>query len=272
MEQAQVVDTKDVMAPMGKPSTGDLFIFRPLAAPPPAQPSPKPAGSPFFLRFRPAPFPAQVVRSKPQDPLLEPDAAHFRRLLAQYRAFPADGADPAACLHFDLQAISIIYGLVAKSERGVLTYADLHQLEVAVLRVMPEAVLRGEARERRTRARASAAPIPLHEHLRSKIMPTKAVPKDDAEGPIEALRTEMATLLSETPHQRAEVSPRAEARAAAWQVSACWAFGLIVMGILGIVLIHLSPVPRSVEPAIPLLMALTGGAAAAITYIRREHP
>ena len=43
------------------------------------------------------------------------------------------------------------------------------------------------------------------------------------------------------------------------------------MGALGFVLIHLSPVPSSIAPAVPLVMALTGGAAAAITYIRREH-
>ena len=186
MEQAQVADKREAAAPiglpLGVPSTTDLFVFRPLtAAPPPPsaqRPSSRRISVPnFMLRFRPAPAPVRAAPLNPQDTLLEPDRARFRRLLDQYRTFPTDGSNPAACVHFDLQAISTIYGLIAKSERGALTYADLHQLELAVLRVMPEAVLRGEARGRRARYRAAVSPARFHQHMRSK-----RTPADDAAG------------------------------------------------------------------------------------------
>ena len=272
MEQAQVADTPEAVTPAGQPVMTDLFVFRPLTAPPPPpaqRPSSKRGGvSPFLLRFRPAPPPpVREAQANPHDTLRESDEAHFRRLLAQYRTFPTDGADPAACLHFELGAISGIYDLTAKSERQALTYEDLYQLELAMLCVMPEAMLRGEVRARRARYRAVVSPSRFQQHMRSK-----TTPKDDAAGPVEALRAEMALLLTQTQHYRPDVSSGADARTAAWQVSACWAFGLCIMGALGFVLIHLSPVPAGVAPAVPLVMALTGGAAAALAYIRREHP
>ncbi len=277
MEQAQVADTPEVVEPIGKPIMTDLFVFRPLAAPTPPPSAQRPSSSkrggisPFLLRFRPAPPPpVRVAPSTPPNPretLRGPDEARFRSLLDQYRTFRTDGADPAACLHFDLQAISTIYDLTARSERHTLTYADLHQLELAVLRVTPEAVLRREANDRRARYRAAVSPTQYRQYMRSK-----TTPKDDAAGPIEALRAEMALLLVQTQHNRSSPSSGADARAIAWQVSACWAFGLCIMGILGFVLIHLSPVPDGVAPAVPLVMALTGGGAAALAYIRREHP
>lgn len=273
MEQVQIADKPETTAPLGKPSTTDLFVFRPLVAPPPPphaqRPSSKRGGiPPFLLRFRPAPPPpVRAAPSNPSETLRGPDEERFHRLLDQYRAFRTDGTDPAACLHFDLQAISTIYDLTAKSERNAPAYADLHQLELAVLRVMPEAVLRGEVHGRRARYRAVVSPAQYRQHMRSK--PT---PKDDAAGPVEALRAEMAFLLAQTQHHRPGASSGTDAHTAVWQVSACWAFGLCVMGALGFVLIHLSPVPAGVAPAVPLVMALTGGVAAALAYIRREHP
>jgi len=272
MEQRQTIGTKEGATPGGAPSASDLFVFRPSVAAhtPPYAPRPSPksvADALSVLQFRFVHPPGLEGRPNPQDSLLEQDAAYFRRLLTQYWTFPTNEEDPAACIHFNLPAISIIYDLIAKSERQRLTYGDLHQLEMAMVRVMPEVVLRSEACLLRAHYRVMAPPALLRQYAYSKITPV-----DDAADPVEALRAEMAMLLSQIQHYWARGDVQAEARAAAWQVFTCWTLGISVLGAIGFVLTRLLPVPPSVAPAVPLLMALLGGGAAAFAYIRREHP
>lgn len=266
MEHRQTIGMKKGGTLNGAPSANNRFVFRQSAAASVPLLSPKPVtDAPSALASCFAP-PDCAERPKPQDPLLEHDAAHFHRLLTQYWTFPTNEQDPLACVHFNLQAISIIYDLIAKSKRQALTYEDLHQLEMALLRVMPEAVLRSEARMQRARFRAVAPPTLLRQYECSK-----HTPEDDAACPVEALRAEMATLLSQTQDYWTRGDVRAEVRAAAWRVSACWALGLCVMGEIGSVLTRLLPILTQIAPVIPLLTALLGGAAAFV-YIRRQLP
>jgi hypothetical protein len=206
-QQADDKDSRDVVTFLGRsapapPEVGP-FVFRPAPAPggtPPDAASP-PAGP---LTIGPEGRRARTPGARFRHPTLPPlpplagDAlpdegvAYFRQLLTRYWTFPAGDEHPASCLHFNLQALAILHELVVRAEARRPTWADLHQLELALLHVTPESVLRSQAWLLRARYREAVSPARFRQYEQSR-----PASWDDRTMPAEALRADQEVLLTE---------------------------------------------------------------------------
>lgn len=198
---------------------------------------------------------SQAESSKPQDTLPDDGKAYFHQMLTQYWTFPTNDDDPSACIHFNLQAIGVIYGLVQKYKNDTLTWEDLYELETALLRVMPEAMLRSQAWTFRARYKEIAPATHFREYAKSK-----AVLGDEVALPTEMLRAELETLLSEMQKYRTFVPGIRAGSAHSQTLNVPWlAAGLLTAGLVFLIL-HFVSLASGAALAFTLVPVLISGA------------
>ena len=222
----------------------------------------KPAHSDLFRFTHPedSAEPAKAQASLPDYALV-----YFRQLLTQYWTFPTNDEDPTACVHFNLQAISIIYSLILKYKSGKLTWEDLSELETALLRILPEAMLRSQAWVLRARYREIVPPAQFRVYQQSRPSPAR-----DATVPTETLRAEMETLLGEMQKYRTLVPNITQGKPFSPYSTRPWIIGgaLSAAGVAAV--LHFVPLTSEGVLAWTLPIVAAGGAmGGSVSLLRR---
>jgi transglutaminase-like putative cysteine protease len=222
----------------------------------------KPAHSDLF-RFTYPEDSAELARA--QVALSDYALVYFRQLLTQYWTFPTNDEDPTACIHFNLQAISVIYSLILKYKSGNLTWEDLSELETALLRILPEAMLRSQAWVLRARYREIVPPAQFRLYQQSRSSSAR-----DATLPTETLRAEMETLLGEMQKYRTLVPNITQGKPFSPYPTQPWIAGaaLVAAGVAAV--LHFTPLTSGAAQAWTLLtVAAVGGIGGAVSLLRR---
>lgn len=204
--------------------------------------------------FRFAGFPHSARSPRPLDPLADYGIAYFYQLLSQYQTFPVADAEPAACLHFNPQAEAALSDLTARAESAVLTWADVDRLETALLRVLPETVLRSQAWSLRARYCEVSGPA-----MAALYQKSKPAAWDDATAPTEELRADMEVLLSELQKYRTFLPARDRVRDKISRTAAGWSLGIALTAALAFVVTQFLPIPHAAAPVVTLIMVMMSG-------------
>ena len=181
--------------------------------------------------------------------------AHFQQMLAQFRTFPACNDDPTLCLQENPYAIAAIQSLAAKSD-GVLTWEDLDLLEIALLRVLPDARLRSQAWSIRARYFELAGPI-----LNALYLASRPPDWNDASISADLLRADLEALVSETQRYRVLPPEIDFSREFVSESAGKWALGLCLGSMVGFVAAHFVLADEDAKSILPLAAALVSGAA-----------
>ncbi len=209
--------------------------------------------NPRRSKFRFASLPSDRHSPRPLDPLPDYGIAYFHQLLSQYQTFPSGGDDPAACLHVNPNATEAIHALIQKAGHQQLTWEDVDRLETALLRVLPEAILRCTAWS--LRARYCEVIGPTLAALYKQSRPAC----DDATIAIEQLRADMETLNSELQKYRTFLPARDRVRDRISQTAARWTLGTTFTGALVFVMTRFLHIPHSTAPALTMMLAMLSG-------------
>ena len=267
------------VVPVQAPPVQDVPVLAPLSIPPIPQPD-------YVFEFQPnteAPAnlgaaarqmerqPLLPQHTEPQDtelqqreevssPLPEFAAAYFHQMLTQFEVLPVTSDDPAQCLNPNPQAVAAIRRLDAKAAAQTLTWADLDQMELALLSVLPARLLapHGEmlhARYRETLGREFSD------------IKTFSDIQTEEQKPPEALRAELWTLLIEVQQSRRLLPELVYQRTQLTRTCVYWIAGLAAFGIAvgGIGTSLFEPLPPELLPVLLLGATLLGGAMGGFT-------
>ena len=235
-----------------------VFQTKALAAPPTRAPKPS---APFY--FATPPDTDADLRSG--DTLPECGRAYFHQMLTQYWTYPTNEDDPAACVHFNLQAIGVIYGLVQKYQNNTLTWEDVYEMETAHLRVMPEAVLRSQAWTFRARYQEIAPAAHYQKYAQSKV-----ATEQDCALPTETLRAELETLLGEMQKYRTFAPSLSKNQTSASTNAFAAALTLLTAGAVFLILRFL-PLPSWAALLWTLIPILASGALGGLLSLQSRH-
>ena len=188
------------------------------------------------------------------DPLPSYGVAYFHQLLSQYETFPTSGDDPAACLHPNPRAEAVIDALTRKAGHEALTWADMDRLEVALLHVLPEAILRNMAWSLRARYFEVAGPA-----LAALYKQSKPAAWDDATVPVEALRADLECLHDEMLKYRTFLPARDRVRDQISRNTAGWTLGTTLLGALFYVVTRFIHVPHAAAPPLTMMLTMLSG-------------
>jgi len=197
--------------------------------------------------------PAPARRTGSSERLPPTGVARFQQLLADFQTSPA-GGDPAICLHDNPYALSAIQILAAKSD-AVLTWEDLDRMEIALLRVLPEARLRSQAWSLRARYFESAGPT-----LSALYFASRPPGWNDATVSTDLLRADLESLVSETQRNRILPPEIDFMREFVSEAAGKWAIGLCLSSIVGFIAARFVLAPSDATPILPLSAALISGA------------
>ena len=179
--------------------------------------------------------------------------------------FPTTGDDPAACLHANPKAEAVIEALTHKAGHETLTWPDMDRLEVALLHVLPEVILRNMAWSLRARYFEVAGPS-----LAALYKQSKPASWDDATVAVEALRADLECLHDEMLKYRTFLPARDQVRDRISRNAARWTLGTTLAGAVVLRRHPLPARPAAAAPALTMMLAMLGGAIGGFVSMQRR--
>ena len=192
-------------------------------------------------------------RTGAADRLLPSEVTYFHQMLTQFQTFDASVRDSPNYLHDNPYAIAAIQSLATKSDLQ-LTWEDLDRMEIALIQVMPDLRLRGQAWSLRARYFESSGPT-----LNALYLASRPENWDDATISIDLLRADLEALVSETQRNRVLPPEIDFTHEYLSETAGKWAVGLCVIGFAGFIAARVVLAPTDAAVIFPLATAFLSG-------------